>query len=53
LLRLRKRRDAGCGDWLGEAPPDNLVREPRRPHPLGPSATAMLDLPRGADYFIE
>jgi hypothetical protein len=49
MLRLRKRRDNGCGDWLGEEPPDSLVREPRRPHPFGPSATAIIDLPPGTE----
>jgi hypothetical protein len=49
MLRLRKRRDDGCGDWLGKEPPDSLVREPRRPRPSSPSATAVLDLPGGTE----
>jgi len=39
------RRDAGCGDWLEELPPDAGVREPRRPLPGTPSSSIALELP--------
>jgi hypothetical protein len=48
LLRfLRLERTLGrCGDFfIDEPPPDSFVREPRRPKPFSPSATAMLELP--------
>jgi hypothetical protein len=39
------RRDAGCGDWFEELPPDSFVREPRRPLPSSSSGGVALDLP--------
>ena len=48
LLRfLRLERTLGrCGDFfIDEPPPESFVREPRRPKPFSPSATAMLELP--------
>jgi hypothetical protein len=48
LLRFFRleRTLARCGDFFIDEPPaDSFVREPRRPKPFSPSATAMLELP--------
>jgi hypothetical protein len=39
------RRDARCGEWFEELPPDSFVREPRRPRPTAPSSSVALELP--------
>jgi len=48
LLRFAER-PAARADTTVRLALTNLVREPRRPHPFGPSATAVLDLPRGTE----
>jgi hypothetical protein len=44
-LRALLRRDARCGDWFEDLPPDSFVREPRRPVPPSPSGSVALEPP--------
>jgi hypothetical protein len=46
LLRFLRLERTRCGDFfIDEPPPNSFVREPRRPKPFSPSATAILELP--------